>query len=63
MNEGDITSYIESLCKSRELLKNSELLNKLDNVISLELELALQCAERELSELRKSTKDNVRPIK
>ena len=57
--------YLEALIKSRKHLKESELLQKLDQLISLELDLGVMAAEKAKSEiLKKQDKDNiVRPIK
>lgn len=64
-DKSDGSSYIESLSKSRQYLKDSPLLAKLDEVILLELELAKMGAEKAKSEILKAAaKDNVvRPIK
>ena len=62
----DSGSYLEALIKSRKHLKESEaLLQKLDQLISLELDLGVMAAEKAKSEiLKKQDKDNiVRPIK
>jgi hypothetical protein len=58
------SSYVESLIKSRQWLKDMPLLlEQLDKVISLELELAVLGAEKAKSEILKATKDNIKPIK
>ena len=63
-DKSDGSSYLESLCKSREYLKDSPLLAKLDEAIALELELAIMGAEKAKSEILKAApKDNIRPIK
>ena len=62
----DSGSYLEALIKSRKHLKESEaLLQKLDQLITLELDLGVMAAEKAKSEiLKKQDKDNiVRPIK
>ncbi len=55
--------FIESLSRSRQHLKNSPLLVKLDEVLELEIELALMGAQKAKSEIIKKQKDNLRPIK
>lgn len=56
--------YLESLVRSRQHLKGSPLLAKLDGVIELEIELAGMGAQKAKSEILKSaSKDNLRPIK
>lgn len=59
------TNYLESLmCARQHLTKKSALLAKLDNLIDLELELAIMGAEKAKSEaLKEKAKDNVKPIK
>lgn len=72
MNEDDVDimigsstgCYIESLIKSRTLLSNAPLLRgKLDEVIWLELELAMLSAEKARSSLLKACSDNVVELK
>lgn len=52
--------YLESLCRSRQYL-SKELLAKLDEVIGLEIELALMGANRAKNKV--TEKPNLRPIK
>ena len=60
----DAKSYVESLVNSRQALKNCPImLAKLDEVILAELELALMCANQAKSEILKTNKDNIKPIK
>ncbi len=59
-------SFVPDLIRSRQYLKGSSLLAALDEVIKVELELALMGALKAKSELaKKSAKENspVRPIK
>ena len=63
-DKSDSTSFIESLGKTRQYLKDSVLLKKLDLVLEAELDLALLGAEKAKSEILKLDKENkVRPIK
>lgn len=64
-DKSDGTSFIESLAKSRQWLKdNNELSSKLDNALNLELDLAILEAEKAKSNLLKNSKDNkLVPIK
>ena len=57
--------FLESLMKSRKYLADSaKLLRKLDEVISLELDLAVMGAEKAKSEILKSqSKDNIVRLK
>lgn len=56
--------YLESLARTRQYLKDTDFLKKLDEVILLEIDLAKMGAEKAKSEIMKMTnKDNVRPIK
>lgn len=55
--------YLESLVKCRPILKDTPMLKQLDEVITLELELALMGAEKARSELLKASKNNIKPIK
>ena len=57
--------YLEALIRSRQLVKDTVYLaDKLDNVISLELDLAVMGAEKAKSEILKRNSDNkIRPIK
>lgn len=56
--------FIESLSRSRQYLKNTPLLAELDEVIKLEIELAVMGAQKAKSEIiKKTSKDNLRPIK
>lgn len=55
--------YLESLIKSRRHV-GDKLLSKLDNLISLEIDMAVMAAEKARSEiLKKNTESVVRPIK
>lgn len=65
MDNSGGASYIESLAKTRPLLKESLTLStKLDELIYMELELAIMGAEKAKSEILKKNKDDVvRPIK
>lgn len=61
-------SYLESLMRSRLYVDRissckAEIRIKLEEVILLELDLAKLGAEKAKSEIIKSEKDNVRPIK
>lgn len=57
------SNYLESLVKCRSLLKdNVTLASKLDDVIFLELDLALMGAEKAKSEILKSNKPTVKGI-
>lgn len=57
-------SYIESLARTRQYLKDTVVLaSKLDEAILMELELAILGAEKAKSEILKASKDNVRPLK
>jgi hypothetical protein len=59
----NVPCYLESLVKCRALLEG-HLKEKLDEVISAELDLALMGAEKAKSEiLKKDAKSTVRPIK
>jgi len=68
-NTSDGTSYLESLIKSRKLLADApHLLSKLEEVIDLELDLAIMGSNKAKKECLKSNKlaevkDNLRPIK
>lgn len=63
-DQSDSTCYIESLAKTRQYLKDSDLLIKLDLVISAELDLALLATEKAKSEVLKANNtNNLRPIK
>ncbi len=55
-------SYLESLIASRRFL-SGQLLTSLDEVITVEIELALMGATKAKSEVLKKTTDTVRPIK
>lgn len=61
--------YLESLVKCRRLLLDApDMLSKLEQVIDLELDLAIMGSEKAKSEVLKNTKlkevkDNLRPIK
>ncbi len=60
----DSSNYLESLVKCRQLLKDAPaLLTKLDDVLSLELDLALAGAEKAMSEIIKANKSTVTPLK
>ena len=64
LDGGNSPCYLESLIKCRQMLKDSPLLARLDEAISLELDLAVLGAEKAKSELLKTTaKDNIRPLK
>jgi hypothetical protein len=54
--------YLESLARTRQYLKDTDLLAKLDKVISLEIDLAEMGAEKAKSEINKKGKNNVKPI-
>lgn len=59
--------YLESLIKSREMLaasaKQTALLDRIDEVIALELQVAKMGAEKAISEITKlTTKDNVKVV-
>lgn len=55
---------LEALIKSRHWLKDSTLISKLDELIDLELDLAIMGANKAKSELLKANKEStVRPIK
>ena len=56
------SNYLESLCKSRKHLIDSPLLAKLDEVIELEIQLALMGAEKAQNEILKETA-KVTPLK
>ena len=56
-------NFLQSLIECRSLLTGSPLLEKLDEVIAVELELALMGAKKAKSAILKEDKDNVRPIK
>lgn len=68
-NTSEGTSYLESLIKSRRLLMDApDLLRKLEEVIDLELDLAIMGSNKAKKECLKSNKlaevkDNLRPIK
>lgn len=63
-DNSDSTSYIESLAKTRQYLKNTSLLTKLDSLIDKEIDLAILGADKAKSEiLKKNKEDTVRPIK
>jgi len=57
--------YLESLIKSRRFLADAPyLIKKLEEVIDLELDLAMMGAQKAKSEVLKTQpKDNLRPIK
>ncbi len=62
--ENSTACYLESLIRCRQHVKDSvHLSSKLDEVINLELDLAVMGAEKAKSEILKRTKDTVRPIK
>lgn len=63
MDNSQSSSYLESLARTRRLLADTGLIERLDEVISLEIELALMGAQKAKSEILKQTKDTVRPIK
>lgn len=54
---------IKALAEARKFLEGSPLLSKLDEVISEELDLALIAVKKAKSEVIKSDKNNIRPIK
>ena len=58
----DNSNYLESLIRSRKHVETSPLLAKLDEVIELEIDLALLGAQKALSEILKETA-KVTPLK
>ena len=63
---GETGSSLESLVKSRAILLGSngnEFISSINEVISIEIELALLYAQKAKSELLKSNKDNIKSIK
>jgi hypothetical protein len=64
LNTASGISYIESLSRALLNLNGNHLASKLEEVIGLEIELALIGAQKAKSEVVKSNKDSVvRPIK
>lgn len=64
LDKADGNCYVESLIKSRQFLRDTALMHKLDAVIEAVLELAHMRAEKAKSEILKSNKNNVlKPIK
>lgn len=60
----DSHSFLESLARARKLLEGTDMVAKLDEVLTAEIELALMGAEKAKSEILKKDKDNkIRPIK
>lgn len=59
---GSIDCYLETLARTRRYLKDSTLLSKLDEVVEIEIQLALMGSKKALADANKP-KDNVRPIK
>ncbi len=60
----DSSNYLESLIRCRKLLEGAySLAAKLDEVIALELDLALMGAEKAKSEIVKANKSTVTPLK
>lgn len=52
---------VSDLCSCRPTLEGSPLLKKLDEVIALEIQIALMASKKALAEL--TPKDNIKPLK
>ena len=59
----DSICYIESLIRSRQHLVSGELVDKLDRLISLELDIAILDSEKAKNERIKNPLDVVRKLK
>lgn len=57
------SSYLESLARTWKHLRETTLKSKIEEVIEAELDLALLAANKAKSEILKSTKDNIKPLK